>query len=192
MKKITGIVPALILMLCIGIILPASAEIYRYTDENGTTRFTDDLNMVPVDQRVIADELPESYSPETLPEAPAERTPNEATSPTEADLADMSGALRERRRDLDNERVRLVAEQEELNAAAGAAVTKEEALAHKKRIDQLQQDAAAYEEKRQAFEQELARYNEAGDTLNRNQGEPPVEAASEPEPDSDGDTAAVD
>ena len=48
-------------MLLILLVLPmlASAEIYKYRDQNGVLRFTDNLTEVPVDQRENIDQYQE-------------------------------------------------------------------------------------------------------------------------------------
>ena len=41
-------------LVCLAVVIfafSASAQIYKYTDEEGNVRFTDDLNQVPADQR---------------------------------------------------------------------------------------------------------------------------------------------
>lgn len=62
---------------------PASAEFYRYVDENGNIRFTDDITMVPREQREKLREYQDAINgsedtPEAsqaAPAAPAEKTP---------------------------------------------------------------------------------------------------------------------
>jgi len=48
MKKLTWTI-VLIFLLLAG---PVTAQFYRYIDQNGNLRFTDDLNKVPTEQRV--------------------------------------------------------------------------------------------------------------------------------------------
>ena len=62
--------------------LPANAEYYKYVDENGNIRFTDDLTMVPPEQREKLLEYQDYRESEQAPEpskAPAATSPEEST-----------------------------------------------------------------------------------------------------------------
>jgi len=60
----------LILLLVFGS-SAASAEFYRYLDDDGTVTYTDDMNSVPPEQRAIAREYFEYSSPPLEPRSPS-------------------------------------------------------------------------------------------------------------------------
>ena len=69
------------LLICLVIVLfafSAPAQIFKYTDDEGNIRYTDDLNQVPIDQRESAGAIPEIES-ETEEEAVAEDEPEQET-----------------------------------------------------------------------------------------------------------------
>ena len=51
----------IIVLILTGVYALASAEFYRYVDEQGKVHYTDDLANVPVEQRPKVDEQGESY-----------------------------------------------------------------------------------------------------------------------------------
>ncbi len=61
MKGLTGA----ILIAAMVFAGPAFAEFYRYLNQQGQVRFTDDINQVPQDQRAAARSYPESQVSET-------------------------------------------------------------------------------------------------------------------------------
>ena len=85
------------LLVCILFVLfsaSAAAQFYKYVDEEGNTRFTDDINLVPVDQRKNIESYTESYS-ETEAE---EKTANQEAAQAAPELPDsvkLSGNLDE-------------------------------------------------------------------------------------------------
>ena len=48
--------------ISIMLVFPAYAEIYRYIDANGQTRWTDDLSQIPKEQRATAQRFEEAQS----------------------------------------------------------------------------------------------------------------------------------
>ena len=54
--------PWVLAILLIFSALPAAGEFYKYVDENGNTRFTDDINQVPPQQRKGISSYAESES----------------------------------------------------------------------------------------------------------------------------------
>ena len=61
MKGLTGA----ILIAAMVFAGPAFAEFYKYLNQQGQVRFTDDINQVPQDQRAAARSYPESQVSET-------------------------------------------------------------------------------------------------------------------------------
>jgi hypothetical protein len=58
----------LLLLIIILFATPASADIYKFVDEQGNVRFTDDINQVPEDQRGSI-EISSNYEADTEPES---------------------------------------------------------------------------------------------------------------------------
>lgn len=169
MKKTVCLIP-LFFCLTLSVSVPVPrAEIYRYTDEKGVIRFTDDLNMVPVDQRMKADAYAELQSALPAPETPEAPKPSEPipAMETEADLVEASRQLNATRNALEEERIRLIKLQQNLHQAAGTTTSKAQARQHADRVAQFELEARAYEEKRQSYERDLARYNLQVDALHR-------------------------
>ena len=187
MKKVRSLVPVLLLLILSVSVLPAAAEIYKYTDESGNIRYTDDLNMVPENQRQKADEYTEVQNPAMPPEAAQEIQPSTPAQPleTEADVLEASLKLNETRDALEKERARLIKAQEDLGKARRATNSKAVAKQHMDRVAQFKQETQAYEKKRQAYEQGLARYNAQVDALNRKQAETKAEPETEIEPETE-------
>lgn len=171
MIKIICLIPAFFCLILSVSVPIASGEIYRYFDNNGTIRFTDDLNMVPLDQRLTAGEYDELQSALPAAEAPAAPEPSEPipTLETEADIIEASRKLNATRDSLEAERTRLIQIQEGLQNARGATTSKAKAKQHADEVAQFNKETEAYEEKRQSYEKELARYNAQVDALNRKQ-----------------------
>lgn len=169
MKKTICLIP-IFFCLTLSVSVPTPrAEIYRYTDENGITRFTDDLNTVPVDQRMKADEYAELQSALPAPETPEAPKPSEPIPPveTEADIIAASRRLNTTRNSLEEERIRLIKIQQSLHQAGGTTTSKAQAKQHMDRVAQFKKEARAYEELRQSYERDLSRYNLQVDTLHR-------------------------
>ena len=71
------------LLICLVIVLfafSAPAQIYKYTDDEGNVRYTDDLNQVPIEQRESANTTTE-IEDETEEEAIAEDEPEQDEEP---------------------------------------------------------------------------------------------------------------
>ncbi|BBO67549.1 hypothetical protein DSCA_14790 [Desulfosarcina alkanivorans] len=153
---------AFFLIISCALVLPACAEIYKYVDENGQKRWTDDLSQVPKEQRPSAQRF-ESVE-ETPPEpdtAPAEETRPEASLAIGAVTADTPApadalsreALEKEKADLDARYQQLMEERKELEQI------KTEADSFEARA-LLNEKISAYNDKTKQYETQLNRFNE--------------------------------
>ena len=139
----------IIIMLLILLVLPAlaSAEIYKYRDQNGVLRFTDNLAEVPLAQRETVDEYQEIKTREDVTEpAPgnvAGQTADEDPHAAEKALLDEKGAL-------DVEYNQLTEMRKSLEAAPQGN-TQEETAAQEKRVRDYNTRVKKNEIKQQKF-----------------------------------------
>jgi len=146
----------IITMLLVLMILPAlvSAEIYKYRDQNGVLRFTDNLAEVPVAQRENIEQYQEiKTTADTTEQAPANTPEKEAVQDARAaekELTDEKGAL-------DNEYSQLMEMRNSIEAAPQPG-TPEEIAAHKKKIQDYNIQLNIYEVKVKGFREKLEAY----------------------------------
>lgn len=164
--------PWILAILLIFSALPAAGEFYKYTDENGNTRFTDDINQVPLQQREEISSYTESESP---PETAAPDTGATDQKPVEKkqDAADIyaeekakEGYYEKTRRELDQMKSEIDAEFEALNlekekltAERESAKSREQIQEYNKKVTQLNERAAAYEAKGVEYEKKVEAFN---------------------------------
>lgn len=157
--------PVLVFFLIVFLlpVIPAGAEIYKYIDENGQQRWTDDLGQVPKEQRAAVQQIEsvEETATDTesesetgvLPELPMEH-------PMESQDVDVSGKTADLTREaLEKERAELDAQYQQL-AEEGAAIEqmKTEALDAKAQTA-LNARISAYNRKRELYESQLSAFN---------------------------------
>ncbi len=160
----------MVLVWCLGLSMPASAEFYQFTDEKGVVRFTDNIVEVPAAQRQTVKRFAEPddhLTPEQLAER--ERLKKEAeAAPSEP------ATLRQK------EAVALNAKKTELDQATAALLKERQALQQEgKRI--LANDVSQYEAYRQKVsnfnlrlsehQKELSLFNEKAQAFNKAGGE---------------------
>ena len=151
------------LSICLLVIIfaaPASAQFYKYIDEEGNTRFTDDINLVPADQRKNIKSYEESYSEpeETQANVEKEEAPPEQESttetPTDAVTAVDSGTLEDQRvrldalkKEIDAEYNALIEAKKNLAQEKEKAATREEILQYNKKVEDLNQRVRDYQQR---------------------------------------------
>ncbi len=156
----------------------ASAEFYKYVDENGDVRYTDDINMVPEEQRSKIRSYVESQS-EDVP-APAEQnevTPENQAEPEDAteseqqvnfpDLSedepesfeDAKDRLDLMKAEIDKEYEALKLEKQQLAEEKKEAKTREQIMAYNKKVEDLNKRVETYVEKGKAYKTEVDAYN---------------------------------
>jgi hypothetical protein len=124
----------------------ASAEFYKYTDEDGNVRFTDDINQVPQEQRSRIRSYVESQSKE-VPEQEAtqenpEKSEQQAKSPDLSEDVDQEGSIEELKsrideikQEIDQEYTALLEEKKQLSEDKKKVKTREQAASYNKRIE---------------------------------------------------------
>jgi hypothetical protein len=149
----------------------ASAEFYKYVDEDGNVRFTDDINQVPEAQRAKIRSYIESESPEPVEQEVARKNEAEQTSEDQqTDFSDLSDDESESIEDakkridalkseIDREYETLMKEKEQLAKDKEKAKTKNQIIEFNKKVDSLNKRVAAYEEKGQDYKALVDAYN---------------------------------
>ncbi len=150
----------------------AAAEFYKYVDEDGNVRFTDDINQVPAAQRAKIHSYIESVS-----EAPPEQ---EATQENQADqaaadqqtnfpdlsddeqksLADTKDQIDKLRSEMDQEYQALLEEKQQLAKEKKQAKTREQIIEFNKKVDRMNKRVEAYEENGKVYKAQVDAYNE--------------------------------
>lgn len=153
---------AFFLLITVVLALPACAEIYKYVDENGQKRWTDDLSQVPKAQRPTAQRVESEAAssaqaaamptakdrPESPPEtgAMSAAPPVKAAEPSRASLEKEKAALDARYQQLMEERKQL----EQIKADESSSVTRAE----------LNDRISAYNRKTEQYEMQLDNFNQ--------------------------------
>jgi hypothetical protein len=152
----------------------SNAEIYKYIDENGQKRWTDDLSQVPVEQRDSAQRMEteatsetpsEQASDEAAPPEPAEKM-EEATSDTDQPNRN---ALENEKADLDTMYQELLQERRQIEKAKAEAKWASAKGALGKKITAYNEKAEKYEERLKAFNNNVSRYNQRIQSATKNE-----------------------
>lgn len=155
--------PFWIFALCFVLAAPAAAEFYKYTDQEGNVRFTDDLNQIPESLRSGATAYEQVESrPE---ESPAAKTPagteaTKASSREASALEQTRQALEEKKKQLEAEYQALMEKRAALEKSRDQRKTRSQALEYNKAVTQLNEAIQAYEKRREAFDAEVKAYNQ--------------------------------
>ena len=166
----------IIVLIFIGMYGLTSAEFYRYVDEGGKVRYTDNLANVPVEQWPKAEEYDETYD-QFAPEEEIEREKpeTESTDVTPKETEDVrlqreAGAkegeektqeqkLRESGARLKEEYQALMKEKEEMDKLTTRRLTESERKELIKRVRDYNSRAEDYKKRRDAFNKEVEAYN---------------------------------
>jgi hypothetical protein len=147
----------IVTMLLILLVLPVlvSAEIYKYRDQNGVLRFTDNLLEVPVAQRENMEQYQEVKTrAETAEQRPADGSEKGGVQ----DARDAEKKLTDEKGVLDKEYSQLTEMRESIESEPQPD-NPEEMTAHKKRIQDYNIQLKIYEVKVKAFREKLEAYN---------------------------------
>lgn len=150
----------------------ASAEFYKYLDDEGNVRFTDDINQVPEAQRAKIRSYIESESQEPAEQDVAqENKPEQISEDQQTDFSDLSDdesesledakkRIDELKSEIDEEYTVLLKEREQLAKDKKEAKTKEQILEFNKRVESLNKRVAAYEKKGKEYKAQVNAYNQ--------------------------------
>ena len=144
-----------VLLFC----MPVSAQFYRYVDEQGVVRFTDDLDKIPEKQRLKATSFEESKSKEAPSEsAQPEENKGSDTLPSAESFSKKTRELEEKRRQLDAEYKALMVKKETIIKMDKK--TRVGIIKYNETITKLNEEIQTYENKRLAFDKEVEAHNE--------------------------------
>lgn len=151
--------------------VPLSADIYKYIDENGQKRWTDDLSQVPPEQRNAVQQIETEEEPPVLPDqvagdgnqpetsgAMGAKLPNADAENEKPNLE--REALNREKSDLNALYKELVAEKEQLEKAKAEAADADAQEELKQKINAYNQKAKAYDQRLDSFNQKASLYNQ--------------------------------
>ena len=167
MKKLTWTI-VIVFLVFAG---PVTAQFYRYIDQKGNLRFTDDYNKVPVEQRANIREYHEtgkgssSPSRETLMETEKAQTPDAQSSVSSsiglvATAADGTISLKEFRTQIEKMK-------EQLDAEYMTLAKEKDTLAQKRDLKKTREELAAYNKSVDAFNQRAENYETMSGKLSK-------------------------
>lgn len=151
---------------------PASAQFYKYIDEDGNIRFTDDFNQVPENQRATVKSYEEAVS-DTDVANEADQSDSEvstnaqqkaaaAEAAVDIDLGDLDAAynqLKALRQEIDKEYNELLVEKETLAKEKAEAKTREQVLEYNEKVKQFNERAKVHQQKSKKYEAQVDAYN---------------------------------
>ena len=151
--------------------VPLYADIYKYIDDNGQKRWTDDLSQVPPEQRDAVQRIETENETSVLPQQAADDgMQTEAAGSTDAKLPDTDAedgkthldreALSREQSDLDALYKELVAEKAQLEKAKSEAADAEAQEELKQKINAYNEKAKAYDQRLDSFNQRASQYNQ--------------------------------
>lgn len=155
------VISMMVLMLT-GFPAVASAEFYKYVDEQGNVHYTDDLSDVPAKERPKADRYDTSQGPPSPPEQGETKRETEGASKgpvAEGDESTAQPSLRERGAELDAEYQLLMKERDQLNTAASEPMTPAARAELAEKIKDFNKRMEDYEKRRIPFNEEAEAYN---------------------------------
>ncbi|MFC1813099.1 DUF4124 domain-containing protein [Thermodesulfobacteriota bacterium] len=150
----------LLMLLMVWFASPVHAEFYRYKDENGVTRFTDNIVDVPMDQRKGVHKYETAAPPGEPKQLPAAAP---APKPDETSIEIPPGADADRltkiKAELDKEHVELLMTKSALDKETDIYSSNEKFEVYKAKVTQFNLRKEAYEKRVEAFKRELEAYS---------------------------------
>lgn len=159
MKKAIWLIVPLILCLC----GPVSAEFYKYTDQDGNIRFTDDLSQVPKDQRTTVTSYDESESAQQTAAPVGKKKdgqqPLEQKQEAGNSLDAQGKQIQSKKDELDKQYQALMQEKARLEAEKEKPKSTDETVQLNQKISELNKNISQYDQKRKALNVEIEAYN---------------------------------
>ena len=158
----------IILLILVLFSVPASAEFYKFIDEEGNVQFTDDLTKVPLNQRESVRKYIESRTDaeDIKDNANIDKKEKQlldgqekAMQIEDTNLFKIKKGLDAKKKELDSEYEALLKEKEEIDKNIQNLKTNEETKASNKKVQKFNEKIKKYEEKRKAFNTEVKAYN---------------------------------
>jgi len=150
----------------------AAAEFYKYVDEDGNVRFTDDINQVPEAQRAKIRSYVESVNQDPAEqEVTPENQSEQAATDQQTNLPDLSDDEPESLEDakkqidalkseIDQEYEALMKEKQQLAKAKEQAKTREQIIEFNNKVESLNKRVASYEKKGKDYKAMVNAYNQ--------------------------------
>jgi hypothetical protein len=139
---------------------PASAQFYKYWDQQGVLRFTDDINQVPDHQRDKLRKYAESPLPAAAATDPDPNGEKKAGTLGAAAQGPGSSALHHAAEEegIDSARARLEGLKQQVDADYQALAKEKEALGKEKNTPKTHQQVVDYNQRVEAFNQKASAY----------------------------------
>jgi len=147
---------------------PALAEFFKYVDENGVARYTDDLTQVPVNQRPGVHTYIESHSDagdmadkgqKATEKVDTPHTASKQGQEAQGDIDEIRTQLKNKKQELDQEYKAILEEQKKVVADKKNSKTYSDTMANNAEIIKFNEKLKKFEEKQKAFNQEVKSFN---------------------------------
>ena len=150
----------------------ATGEYYKYTDENGNARFTDDMTQIPEDQRESVESFASEAGPsdetgygtaEAVYASDTDEYVQEYAAPAGQTFEGRAAELNKIQAELNNTHRALEAERAELAAQSpGKDASNNEKIAYRAKVDALNVKIEKYSQDLKAFEDKVDAFNNRG------------------------------